>query len=63
MRFYPENPITYNEITHKWFVPIEAMFFKRLTKAVEIGFGGAYGLVKDDPQYRYLVEGRLRFYF
>jgi hypothetical protein len=30
---------------------------------VEIGFGGAYGLVKDDPQYRYLIEGRLRFYF
>lgn len=63
LSFYPENPITYNEITHQWFVPIEAMLFKRLTKAVEIGFGGAYGLVKDDPQYRYLVEGRLRFYF
>jgi hypothetical protein len=61
--FYPENPITYNDTTNKWFVPIDAMLIKRFSKTVEFGFGGAYGLVKDDPQYKYVINGRLTFYF
>jgi len=63
LAFYPENPITYNDQTNKWFVPIDAMLIKRLSKTVEFGFGGAYGLVKDDPQYQYIINGRLTFYF
>ena len=63
LAFYPENPITYNDQTNKWFVPIDAMLIKRLSKTVEFGFGGAYALVKDDPQYQYIINGRLTFYF
>ena len=60
---YPENGISYNEVTHKWFVPIDLMLIKRLTKATELGLGAAYTLVKDDPLYRYILYGRLTFYF
>jgi hypothetical protein len=60
---YPENGISYNAVTHKWFVPIDLMLIKRLTKATELGLGAAYTLVKDDPLYRYILCGRLTFYF
>jgi len=63
LAFYPENPISYNDLTNKWFVPIDVLLIKRLSKTVEFGFGGAYGLVKDDPQYQYVINGRLTFYF
>jgi len=58
-----ENPISYNDITNKWFVPIDVLLIKRLSKSTEFAFGGAYGLDKSDPQYRYVVNGRLTFYF
>lgn len=63
LAFYPENPITYNDETNKWFVPIDVMLIRRFSKSVEFGFGGAYGLVKDDPQYDYVINARLTFYF
>ena len=58
-----ENPIDYNDVTNKWFVPIDVLLIKRLRKDLEFAFGGAYGLDKSDPQYRYVVNGRLTFYF
>jgi hypothetical protein len=30
---------------------------------MEFGFGGAYALKKDDPQFKYILNGRLTFYF
>ena len=39
------------------------MLIKRLNKTVELGVGGAYGIVKDNPTYDYQVYGRLTFYF
>lgn len=63
LAFYPENPISYNAVSRKWFVPIDLMLIKRLTKSVELGIGGAYALVDDDPLYRSIVYGRLTFYF
>jgi hypothetical protein len=63
LAFYAQNPVSYNEVTHKWFVPISATLIRRLTKTVELSFGGAYGLIKDDPRYQYLVRSRLTFYF
>ncbi len=44
-------------------MPIDVLFIKRVSKRVEFAFGGAYGLVKDDPQYDYVINGRLTFYF
>jgi hypothetical protein len=61
--FYNENAISYNQESRKWFVPIDAILVKRVGKGVEIGFGGAYGLVKSDPQFNYVVNGRVTFYF
>ena len=58
-----ENPISYNDVTRKWFVPLDAMLIKRVRKDVEFGVGAAYGLVRDDPQYLSQVYGRLTFYF
>ena len=63
LAFYPENPISYNSVSHKWFVPIDLMLIKRLAKTVELGFGAAYAMVDDDPLYRSIVYGRLTFYF
>ncbi len=63
LAFYPENPIAYNDVTNKWFVPIDALLVKRVSERFEFGFGGAWGLVKDNPQYRYIVNGRATWYF
>lgn len=62
LSFYPENAISYNAVTHKWFVPIDLMLGKWLTKTVEFGIGGAYALVKDDPQFNYTFYARLAIY-
>jgi hypothetical protein len=61
--FYPENPISYNDVSNKWFVPFDVLLIKRLSKETELGFGGASAIIKDDPQYRYIVNARLTFYF
>jgi hypothetical protein len=61
--FYPENGIGYNAETHKWFVPIDAMLIRHVNKSVELGLGVALPLVKDDPQYKYIVYGRATLYF
>lgn len=58
-----EFPMSYNYVNNKWFVPIDAMLIKRLSKTVELGIGGAYGIVTDNPTYKYQVYGRLSYYF
>jgi hypothetical protein len=58
-----EFPMSYNYVNGKWFVPIDAMLIKRLSKTVELGIGGAYGIVTDNPTYKYQVYGRLSYYF
>ena len=63
LSLWQENPIDYNDVTNKWFVPIDALIVKRLSKTTEFAFGGAYEIKKDDPQFRYVVNGRLTFYF
>jgi hypothetical protein len=63
LQLYPENPISYNDVTNKWFVDIDALLVKRVSKSWEFGFGGAYALKKDDPQFKWIVDGRVTFYF
>lgn len=63
LSFYPEQGITYNVRSGKWFVPIEAMLTNRVSKSWEYSFGGAYALVEDDRSYRWLFQGRLRYYY
>ena len=63
LALYPENSISYNTATGKWFVPIDAMLIKRISQRFEWGIGGAYALIRDDPQYKYIVNTRLSLYF
>jgi hypothetical protein len=63
LAFYTENPIDYNEATRKWFVPIDALLIYRISKTLDVSFGGASAIVKDDPQYQYLVNARLTIHF
>jgi hypothetical protein len=63
LSFYSENPIAYNDVVNKWSVPIDVMVTKRVNKSFGFAFGGTYGLVKDDPQYQYIINSRVTFYF
>ncbi len=60
---YPESPIVYNEITDQWFVPFEAMAGKKISERLHVGFGGAVKLGGGYPQYKYLIEARIRWLF
>ena len=63
LQLWPENPIDYNYVTGKWFVDVDALLVKKMSKSWELGVGGAYALKKDDPQFRWIVDGRVTFYF
>ena len=63
LHFYSENPISYNDRTHKWFVPIDVLVTHRVSKSFEYGVGGAVPILDDDRAYRWLVQARLTFYF
>jgi hypothetical protein len=41
----------------------DVLLTKRVNRSFGFGFGGAYGLVKDDPRYQYVINGRVTFYF
>jgi hypothetical protein len=59
---WPEQGISYNLRSDKWFVPLEAMFTKRLSKEWEYSIGGAAPIVNDDRSYRWLLQGRVTYY-
>lgn len=63
LHLYSENPISYNDRTHKWFVPLDVLVAHRVNKSFEFGVGGAVPIVDDDRFYRWLVQARLTFYF
>ena len=63
LAFYPENAITYNAETHKWFVPLDLMVLKRLTNEVELGIGSTFPLDQDNRSYKYNIYGRVTLYF
>jgi hypothetical protein len=45
---YPENRVIYNDVTHKWFAPIDLMLLKRPRKSHSAS-EGAYALVRTTP--------------
>ena len=64
LQFYPENPITYNQNSRAWFVPLDFMFVRSVSKTFEFGIGGAFKLGNpSSPSYDYLINGRATFYF
>ena len=63
LALYPEQGMSYNFRSNKWFVPIEAMLVNRPSKKFAYGFGGAYALAQGDGSYRWLLQTRLTFYF
>jgi hypothetical protein len=63
LAFYPENPITYNHNTSKWFAPLDLLLVRRAGN-VEYGFGGAAKLGNPSgASYDYIINGRVTFYF
>jgi hypothetical protein len=64
LALYPENPISYNFRTHKWFVPLDLLFVKQFDASTSVSLGGAVNLGADDgASYRYLVNARLDLRF
>jgi hypothetical protein len=63
LRIYDENPISYNQVSSKWFVPFDAQLIKRVRKDFEFAFGAAYGFVRDDPRYLSQAYARVSLYF
>jgi hypothetical protein len=63
MVLWPEQGISYNLRSHKWFVPVEAMFTHRLNKQWEYSVGGAVPVDEGDKSYRWLLQGRLSYFF
>lgn len=61
---YPENPITYNQNNGSWFVPLDFLFVKAVSKSFHFGIGGAFKLGNpSNPSYDYIVNGRATFFF
>ncbi len=61
---YPDNPITYNAQNGTWFVPLDLMLSRRIDRSFEFAVGGAVKLGHpSDPSYRYIIDGRVIFYF
>lgn len=60
---WPEQGVNYNVRTGKWFVPVEAMLSNRVSKTWGYGFGGAYEWVNQDNSYRWIVQGRVQYFF
>jgi len=63
LSFYPEQGISYDVRSGKWFVPVEAMVTHRVSKSWDYALGGAYALVDDDKSYRWLLQARFRFFY
>lgn len=64
LAFYPENPITYNQNNGSWFVPLDFLFVKAVSKSFHFGIGGAFKLGNpSNPSYDYIVNGRATFFF
>jgi hypothetical protein len=64
LAFYPENPITYNSNTSKWFVPLDLLLIHRWKQNIEFAFGGATKIGNPSgATYDYIVNGRVTLFF
>ena len=64
LAFYPENPIVYNQNTRDWFVPLDFLFVRSVSKTFQFGIGGAFKMGNPaNPNYDYLINGRATFFF
>lgn len=64
LTLYPENPITYDRNSGQWFVPLDFMMVRRVSKTFEFGIGAAVKLGNpSNPSYDYIIDGRATFYF
>ncbi len=62
--FYRENPIVYTVRTHKWFVPLDVLFVKKLGPSASLSLGGAFNVGPEfDAAYSYRIDLRYSFIF
>lgn len=60
---WQENPIVYNKRAGTWFVPFDIMVTKKIDNRFEVGAGAAVRLTGEDPNYKYIIYGRVSAYF
>lgn len=64
LALYPENPITYNFNTEKWFAPLDLLVLYRWRQNLEFAFGGATKIGNPSgATYDYIINGRVTFFF
>ncbi len=58
-----ENPIIYDDVTDRWFVPLDLMLTHRLEGPLSLGLGFATAIVDRQPEYKHMIYGRLAIRF
>ena len=61
--FWIENPIIYDNVTNRWFVPLDVMLTHRFEGPISLGAGFATALVDRQPEYKHMVYGRFAIRF
>lgn len=60
---WAENPIIFNSITGRWFVPLDVMVTRDLGPSATLRLGGSVALLTAQPEYQNLIYGSLSFSF
>lgn len=58
-----ENPIVYDNVTNRWFVPLDVMVTHRFEGPISLAAGFATALVDRQPEYKHMVYGRFTIRF
>lgn len=58
-----ENPIIFDSVTNRWFVPLDLMVTYRPLEHLTLRIGGAVALIDDQPEYQQMIYGRLSLSF
>jgi hypothetical protein len=61
--FWVENPIVYDNVTDRWFVPLDVMVTHRFEGPISLAAGFATALVDRQPEYKHMVYGRFAIRF
>ena len=61
--FWVENPIIYDNVTDRWFVPLDVMVTRRFEGPISLSAGYATAIIDRQPQYKHMVYGRFAIRF
>lgn len=58
-----ENPIIYDNVTNRWFVPLDVMVTHRFEGPISLAAGYATAIIDRQPEYKHMVYGRFTIRF